>query len=133
MKTFFYDLHTTNGRWNRQKYIIFTFWYFLIFLIAALLAIIVTQITQDIGSTLFAIIVMFYIFHSVYCNIVWAGKRFHDLGQSAWLVLLLFIPLINIWVYIYILFFPGTPWENSFGPDPLASQDSSTYEWILLK
>ena len=60
----------------------------------------------------------------VYVLQLWPGlalavKRCHDRGRSGWFLLLQFIPLVNIWVVIEILFLKGTTGPNRFGPDPL--------------
>ncbi|MDT8447048.1 MAG: DUF805 domain-containing protein [bacterium] len=49
-----------------------------------------------------------------------AIKRFHDLGNSGWLALLILVPVINFFVYLYLLFARGMYGENAYGPDPLA-------------
>lgn len=45
-----------------------------------------------------------------------AVKRFHDLGKSGWFSLLLFLPLLNVFVFLYLLLFPGkeapTPYDE---------------------
>lgn len=42
-------------------------------------------------------------------------RRWHDLGQTGWLILLGFIPLINIIVAILLLILPGTKGHNEYG------------------
>src|SRR5262245_47893941 len=51
----------------------------------------------------------------------WAGfalaaKRFHDLGSSGWLSLLLIIPLVGFIAFIYLLFAGGEDYDNRYGP-----------------
>ena len=46
-------------------------------------------------------------------------RRCHDNDWSGWLVLLSFVPLVNIVFGLLLLFKPGTPGPNRFGPDPL--------------
>lgn len=46
-------------------------------------------------------------------------KRFHDLDKSGWMSLLCLIPLVNLFILIWIGFFKGTTGANRFGPDPL--------------
>ena len=49
-------------------------------------------------------------------------KRFHDRNKSGWWVLIGFVPLIgSIWLLVELGFLSGSPGENDFGPDPLAS------------
>lgn len=51
-------------------------------------------------------------------------KRLHDLNKSGWLVLLGFIPIVNLGLLVYLLFFPGTKGPNKFGPDLLGKSSS---------
>ena len=51
-------------------------------------------------------------------------RRLHDMGRSAWWLLLLVPPITIIGgpVLLIMSIFPGTPGHNRYGPDPLASQ-----------
>ena len=51
-------------------------------------------------------------------------RRLHDLGHTGWLVLLKFIPIINLLFYLYIGFKSGEAGSNTFGPDPLEDSNS---------
>jgi len=46
-------------------------------------------------------------------------KRAHDREKSGWFVLVLFIPLVQIWPAIELWFLRGTTGDNQYGPDPL--------------
>ncbi|MBF0251771.1 MAG: DUF805 domain-containing protein [Alphaproteobacteria bacterium] len=46
-------------------------------------------------------------------------KRCHDRGRSAWWLLLVIVPLLNLWVMIELLFLRGTVGPNKFGADPI--------------
>jgi len=50
-------------------------------------------------------------------------KRWHDRNRSAWLLMIMLIPILNIgfiiWLMIEIWFLPGTEGRNRFGSDPL--------------
>lgn len=65
----------------------------------------------------------------VYPAVCAGVKRLHDMNYSGLNVLSLFVPLTNLFVAIYLLFWRGTRGPNSFGPDPLA--DSSAEEQDL--
>lgn len=54
-------------------------------------------------------ILLFYI---SWCQLI---KRMHDRDHVGWWSLLALIPLINIFVMIYILFFPGQKHANRYG------------------
>jgi uncharacterized membrane protein YhaH (DUF805 family) len=46
-------------------------------------------------------------------------KRAHDRGRSGWFVLVLLVPLVQIWPFIELWFLRGTVGDNRFGGDPL--------------
>ncbi len=52
-------------------------------------------------------------------SFILAKRRLNDLNQSGWLSLLLFIPLVNIVVGLWLLFAPGKKEQNNYGPYPV--------------
>lgn len=53
-----------------------------------------------------------------YASIVCGIQRLHDLNQSGWLILLMFIPIANIVLIIFMLFVRGTQGVNKWGNPP---------------
>ena len=47
-------------------------------------------------------------------------KRLHDRGRSGWFVLLMLVPIANIWMMIETCFLRGTDGPNEYGADPLS-------------
>ena len=43
-------------------------------------------------------------------------KRFHDIGKSAWWVLLFCLPIVNILTWVYLLLSKGQEGDNLYGP-----------------
>jgi uncharacterized membrane protein YhaH (DUF805 family) len=43
-------------------------------------------------------------------------KRLHDMGRSGWLYLLMFIPVANFVMLLFLLFKRGDPSDNQYGP-----------------
>lgn len=56
-------------------------------------------------------------------------QRLHDLDKSGWMSLLMFIPLVNLFFAIYVLFWPGTPGTNNFGLRP---PPNKAWNWIAV-
>jgi general secretion pathway protein G len=59
-----------------------------------------------------------------YIFLIWAGiaiqaKRWHDLDRSAWMVFLGLIPIVCLFVFLYLGCNRGARGENRFGADPL--------------
>ena len=107
---------TANGRLNRKSWIYrvlllsFTFT-ILNFLFKAMAAI-------TIGFPFYFIIFLICVINTVFC-VTLAIRRFHDLDRCGFWALLLFIPLVNFIVSLYLLFARGTVGPNSYGEDPL--------------
>lgn len=53
-----------------------------------------------------------------YTAIIYPKRRLHDLNQSGWWAVLMFIPLVNVIFSLYLLFAPGTIGPNRFGAPP---------------
>jgi len=51
------------------------------------------------------------------------ARRLHDVGNSAWLTICLFIPLIGFAVGLYCLFKKGVTGPNKYGDDPLTKEN----------
>lgn len=59
-------------------------------------------------------------------SFVLAIKRFHDLGKSGWFSLLLLIPLVNFFIWLFWLGCKrGTIGPNRFGDDPLQKENTA--------
>ena len=58
---------------------------------------------------------------SIVISVMFAKRRLNDLNRSGWWMLLMFVPLVNLLLVIYMLFFPGTDGSNNFGPAPVAN------------
>jgi uncharacterized membrane protein YhaH (DUF805 family) len=56
---------------------------------------------------------------SSYVSIVLSIKRSHDRGKSGFFVVLCFIPFINLWPAIELLFLRGDEGRNDYGENPL--------------
>ncbi|MCO7217495.1 DUF805 domain-containing protein [Halomonas sp. OfavH-34-E] len=59
-------------------------------------------------------------------------RRLNDLKKSGWLMLLFFIPLINLIPFIMVTFIKGSDGDNRFGaePSPLTSNEMTLF-WFL--
>ena len=93
---------------------------------------IITAIGVSGGSDGFTPLLMllmipFYIFF-IYASVLFMVQRLHDLNQSGWWWLLMIIPLINIGMMIWLVFFPGTEGSNNYGKHP---PPNKLWNWIL--
>ncbi|MFI4921105.1 MAG: DUF805 domain-containing protein [Gammaproteobacteria bacterium] len=60
-------------------------------------------------------------------SIAFGVRRLHDLDKSGWWMLLLIVPLANLGLIIYLIFFPGTGGDNQFGDEPPPNSG-----WVIL-
>ena len=65
-------------------------------------------------------IILFYI-ASIVVTVMYGKRRLNDLNRSGWFVLLFIIPIVNLLLVIYLIFFPGTDGDNQYGPMPVAN------------
>ncbi len=79
------------------------------------------------AASFFIIFILYIVFF--YYAIVITIRRLHDLSQTGWLSLLMFVPLINIGFMLYIMFAKGVPENNEFG----APRPNRTWENVLGK
>lgn len=113
------SLFSFNGRSSRS-----TFWLCFIF-ITPLLQIL--NFSMDITtkydneSVVLGLILLLLLFSFLWIQLAVSSRRCHDLGLSAWFVLIGFIPIIGtIGFLVRAGFYRGTVGENRFGADPLA-------------
>lgn len=51
-------------------------------------------------------------------GIILARRRLHDLGKTGWLSLLMLVPFVGFFFYLWLIFGPGDPHANEYGPPP---------------
>ena len=109
---------TYTGRLNRQRYFLrglaFGLAAFVLAMIGAMIAL-AMDFTEEAAEG-FGYIVCPPVFVLSYMNTM---KRCHDLDKSGWLAICTLIPVVNLIVGIYLLFFKGTEGPNQYGDDPL--------------
>lgn len=99
------------GRLNRLRY-------FLRILVVMILASILGTLLVQVSEYLAYIVSFIASISAIMLGI----RRCHDLDRSGWFYLLMFIPIIDFFVALYLLFAAGNPGPNQYGADPLDSQ-----------
>lgn len=109
---------TSKGRLNRKSYI-----YRSIFLSIVLFVVqgILSFAAETFGALdlLFSIIAFVLGIFQLAANIMMGVRRLHDLDKCDWWMLLLIVPLVNLFFCLYLLFFKGTEGPNEYGDDTL--------------
>ncbi len=54
-------------------------------------------------------------------SVAFGKRRLNDLNRGGWWLLIFIVPLINLLMTVYILFFPGSTEANNYGPPPTAN------------
>lgn len=55
---------------------------------------------------------------ALWSEVALAVKRLHDRGLSGWFAALLFVPVLNLAVFVVLGLIPGEKGPNAFGPAP---------------
>lgn len=111
---------TSKGRLNRKSYIYRSLFLSLVLCIVQCVLTFATN-TIDALELLFAVVAFGFSLFSFVSNIMMDVRRLHDLDLSGWWMLLMLVPLVNIFFALYMLFFKGTDGPNQYGDDPLQS------------
>lgn len=74
----------------------------------------VSALSTILGGLLVILLAIGMVVISVFIG----GKRLHDIGWSAWLWLLLLVPVVGSVFALLMLVLPGTPGANRYGPPP---------------
>lgn len=109
---------TSEGRLNRKSYIYRSFFLSIVLLVVQG---ILTFAAETFGALdlLFSIIAFVLGIFQLAANIMMGVRRLHDLDKCGWWMLLLIVPLVNLFFCLYLLFFKGTEGPNEYGDDPL--------------
>lgn len=81
-----------------------------------------------LGGLGFLIISVLYF----YFNLVIQVRRFHDMNRSGWLILLFIVPLVNIFVFFYLLLGSGTQGINHYGPQRISAIWEKILAWFMI-
>lgn len=103
-----------SGRLNRRTYLVAGLVLGVIYgLISGLLSAIFGP-QSSIAALISLVIVVFV----VVVGLSFTVRRWHDLGKSGWYALLGLIPVINFFVWIYLIIWPGNDGKNMYGESP---------------
>lgn len=81
-----------------------------------------------LGGLGFLIISILY----VYFNIVIHVRRCHDRNHSGWFILLLMLPVLNFFVFFYLLLASGTQGTNRYGSPRNSAIWESILAWFMI-
>lgn len=110
-----------NGRIGRVRYLAYSIGAGLLMMPVMLLLVGVSAFTGSLadsatGASIFGAVIAYGLSFAV--TVILARRRLHDMGKSAWLGILLFVPIVNIGMALWLLFGPGDTGANEHGPAP---------------
>ena len=95
---------TFNGRGSRSEY-----WWFMLFFV--LVGAIASTVNERLGNLAVLLLLL--------PNLAVGARRLHDIGKSAWFLLLNFVPLVGMVILIWWACRKGDEAPNEFGPPAL--------------
>lgn len=115
-----------HGRLNRANYLFASmcYWFIALTVTWLLFSNVITErgmsnaLSSPSGSSYFVILYIVSLVLLVFLASIYV-RRMHDLGMSGWWVFIIFIPLMNVILPIYLLVKPGDAGSNSYGPKKL--------------
>ncbi|MES2470752.1 MAG: DUF805 domain-containing protein [Patescibacteria group bacterium] len=115
------------GRLRRKQWILGFLLLIAASIIISLIASIITNLSSMLGSIVnFAAMIVLLIAHlSIH------ARRYHDTGKSAWFVILMLIPVVNIIAFIILCFDAGDEGDNAYGPVP--NPDESVVDAVFKR
>lgn len=111
--------YSLEGRVGRIRFLaISMIWGLLAFVVVFILMILLGLFGNSPSSSSLLLVYLTIIPMSIYTSFLLPRRRLHDLDKSGWLILLAFIPLINVLFYLYLIFARGDEGVNRFGLPP---------------
>ncbi len=132
-----------HGRFNRLSYIA---WFGLLHILVSVIAVALSiffgvlnlnnfHLSQHAMTSISGLGEIAYLFLScfyLYGLAVIIVRRFHDRNKSGWLILLLFVPLIQFLVMLYLLFARGEQHANRFGYPRSSAFIEKIVAWLMI-
>lgn len=106
------------GRFSRYSYFGWNALLTLLMLAFVIIGVLLSpdfQVDHSISLISWLVIIVGYCV-CIYLIFIVIIRRLHDLDKSGWLSLLSFVPLANVGLSFYLIFFKGTEGPNRFGP-----------------
>lgn len=106
------------GRLNRERYIKYTLATVALGVIACFLVLVLVEVLDISYRGLDNLLTI--VTSAIGIAVApFTGRRWHDLNRTSWLILTAAIPVIDLFIGIYLICAKGTDGPNQYGPDPL--------------
>lgn len=117
------QVFAVNGRIGRLRYLAYS-------MLMGLLTFVLMMVVAGIGGVLAAmtksnaimvVVVGLAYIPAIAVTVILAKRRFNDMNHSGWMSLLMFIPLVGFFIWLWLLIGGGDAQENQYGPPPSAN------------
>src|SRR6218665_3268041 len=116
------SIFSTQGRIGRLRYFAYLciVQFVLLFFVGIAAAVLIPILSKGGDSAKASAIAAVIVLYApiVAAALIMAKRRLNDLDKSGWLSLLQLVPLVNLFLAIYLLFWPGSSGSNHYGPKP---------------
>jgi uncharacterized membrane protein YhaH (DUF805 family) len=127
---------SANGRFGRLSYL---GWNMLLgislFIFGIIAALFVPTLSNSSSGTLIyilaAVAIIIYIV-AIYFSFIFTIKRLHDRNQTGWLSLLMFLPLVNLFFFVYLSCAKGDAGSNQYGAPRITHGWEKVLAWIYI-
>ena len=112
-----------SGRIGRMRYLAYGIGLYIL-LMAAMIPLggMAASMGGEAGMSMLGMVMIGLFYIAIFAiSIMFAKRRLNDLNRSGWWFLVFLIPIVNLLMTIYILFFPGSDGDNNFGPAPTSN------------
>lgn len=116
------------ARIGRLRYMVWQLGLACIFIVSALVGLFAVFVSPIISVLILGVVNILYLIFTLRI----AAQRLHDLNFSAWMLLLLLVPIANVILGIMALVMPGTPGSNRFGAPPPPNSKSVKIAGTIL-
>lgn len=121
--TYLPKIFALNGRIGRVRYIAYTVGASLLmlplmFLMMGGIGVMAAAGSPEAGAGVGVVGLLGFYALSFAVSFILARRRLHDLGKTGWLGLLMLIPVVNLFVFLWFVFGPGDAQSNTYGPAP---------------
>ncbi len=103
-----------NGRARRKEYWMFILFYWIFYIAAAIIDVIIAGITDSS----IAVVTWLYILAMLLPLLAAQARRLHDIGKSGFWIFISFIPIAGAVILLIFMCTDGEARTNQYGPDP---------------
>ncbi len=120
-------LFQLNGRIGRARYLAYAIVPFVLVAVPGAIEVALPgtiQSAHPFAGTAFTALVL--------ATFLLGRRRLHDLNRNGWLALMLLVPIVNLFIALWLLLAPGTAGINDHGPAPAPNtRGVNLVAWLL--